>query len=108
MPLHGQGQVVAAHAVPVIDDLDPLDAAAGQDHGDAGGAGVERVLDQLLDRGGWALDHLAGGDAVHQALGEAADSRHGAEYRFPGLDATERRWPGVSGPASLARRVRAG
>ena len=36
---------------------------------DAPGAGVERVLDQLLDRAGRPLDHLAGGDAVDRLEG---------------------------------------
>ena len=48
-----------------------------QRHGDAGGAGVERVLHQLLHRGGRALDHLAGGDAVDGVGGQDADGGHG-------------------------------
>ena len=43
---------------------------------DPRGAGVERVLDQLLDRGGRPLDHLAGGDAIHQRLRQEANWRH--------------------------------
>ena len=38
-------------------------------HLDARGAGIDGVLDQLLDRGGRALDHLAGGDAVDHDSG---------------------------------------
>ena len=41
-----------------------------------GRAGIERVLDQLLDHARRALDHLAGGDAVDDAFGELADG-HG-------------------------------
>ena len=39
-------------------------------------AGVERVLDQFLDHARRPLDHLAGGDAVDDGLGELADG-HG-------------------------------
>ena len=40
--------------------------------GDAMGAGIDRVLDQLLDRTRRTLDHLARGDAVDQGRGQAA------------------------------------
>ncbi len=40
------------------------------------GAGVERVLDQLLDHAARPLDHLAGGDAVDGLGAELADG-HG-------------------------------
>ena len=43
---------------------------------DAARAGVERVLDQLLDHRGRALDHLAGGDLAHQPVVEESDLRH--------------------------------
>ena len=36
-------------------------------------AGVERVLDQLLDDARRPLDHLAGGDAVDGGFGQLAD-----------------------------------
>ena len=35
------------------------------------GAGVERVLDQLLDHARRTLDHLAGGDAINDRLRRA-------------------------------------
>ena len=46
---------------------------AVQRHLDPAGAGVDRVLDQLLDHRGRPLDHLAGGDAVGDGFGQAAD-----------------------------------
>ena len=45
---------------------------------DAPRAGVDRVLDQLLDRRSRPLDHFAGGDAVDQQRIEAAN-RHGKQ-----------------------------
>ena len=36
-------------------------------------AGIERVLDQFLHDARRTLDHLAGGDAVDDGLGELAD-----------------------------------
>ena len=40
------------------------------------GAGIERVLDQLLHHARRTLDHLAGGDAVDHGFGELANG-HG-------------------------------
>jgi hypothetical protein len=39
-------------------------------------AGVDGVVDQLLDGAGRALDHLAGGDAVDGLGRQAADGHH--------------------------------
>ncbi len=41
-------------------------------------AGVEGVLDQLLDDRGGALDHLAGGDLVDEFAGKDTDG-HGVQ-----------------------------
>ena len=76
MALHGQYELVRIHAGAVVGDLDPRQAALLQADGDAGGPGVYRILHQLLDRGGWALDHLARSDAVDQPLGQAPDGVH--------------------------------
>ena len=43
---------------------------------DAARAGIERVLDQFLHRRGRPLDHLAGGDAVDDQLGQQPDGGH--------------------------------
>ena len=63
-------------------------------------AGVERVLDQLLDGGRGPLDHLAGGDLVSHGRGKHCDARHrrmlpdgrqpGQSRRLHGLDRHER------------------
>src|SRR4029434_8022086 len=48
---------------------EPPPAAIGHDL-DACCAGIERVLNELLDCARRPLDHLAGGDAVDDGLGE--------------------------------------
>ena len=66
-------------------------------------AGVDRVLDQFLDGGGRALDHLARGDAIDQDRRQLAD-RHGPgilEDRRP-LRATFSDGTGSPGGASLS------
>jgi hypothetical protein len=44
---------------------------------DAGGAGVEAVLDELLYNRSRPLDDFAGGDLVDEFGGELTDARHG-------------------------------
>ena len=58
-----------------VDANEPPAAAVGE-HVDAARAGIERVLDQLLDHARRTLDHLAGGDAVDDGFGKLADG-HG-------------------------------
>ncbi len=73
VPLDREREVSVGHALAVVADADkPAAAAVGHDL-DAGRAGIERVLDQLLHHAGGTLDHLAGGDAVDHGLGELAD-----------------------------------
>ena len=76
MALDRQREVVARHAGAVVGDPDQAAAAAVGDDLDPGRAGVERVLDQLLDHARRPLDHLAGGDAVDGGFAELADG-HG-------------------------------
>ncbi len=71
--LDREREVGAGHAGAVVGDADQPPPAAVGHHLDAGRAGVERVLDELLDHARRALDHLAGGDAVDDAFGELAD-----------------------------------
>ena len=49
MPLEGQQRVIAHHAAAVVGDLDQLLAAALYLYANAGRAGVERILQQLLE-----------------------------------------------------------
>ena len=65
--LERQPRVVGLHPLAVVFDANqPLAAELGRD-GDATGAGVEAVFDELLDDGRGALDHLARGDLVCQS-----------------------------------------
>ena len=84
MALDRELEVGTAHAAAVVGDADqPAAAAVGCDF-DAAGAGIERVLDELLHHARRTLDHLAGGDFVDRGLGKAADG-HGfpAATRMP-------------------------
>ncbi len=79
----GQARVFAVHAGAVVGDADQLDAAGLDVDADAAGAGVERVLEQLLDDAGGALDDLARGDLVGEIVGEEVDRGHGSSV--PGV-----------------------
>ncbi|OPZ28388.1 MAG: hypothetical protein BWZ02_01315 [Lentisphaerae bacterium ADurb.BinA184] len=69
--------VVAVHAAAVVADLDEAAASLLDADGDAGGAGVDRVLDEFLDDGGGAFDDFAGRDAVGGFRWEDVDEAHG-------------------------------
>ena len=74
--LEGQQRVVAIHAVAVVGDADEPAPAGFDLDADAGGAGVERVLQQLLHHRGGPVHHLAGGDLVGNLVGKNADAAH--------------------------------
>ena len=75
MPLDAEREIRLVHAASVVDDANEPLAAVLDRHLDLFRAGVERVLDQLLDRRRGTLDHLARGDAVDEQGIEAAN-RH--------------------------------
>ena len=60
------------HPAAVVDHFDAVDAAAGESHRNFARAGVDGVLDQLLQGAGRAFDNLARGDAIDQMFGQAA------------------------------------
>ncbi len=76
MPLDRQQQVRLVHAGAVVLDPDQPQPAARRGQPDAGRAGVDGVLDQLLNHARRPLHHLAGGDLVDERLGQLPD-RHG-------------------------------
>ncbi len=76
VPFERQPGVLGIHAVAVVFDAQQLLAAELDRDGDARGAGVERVLDQLLDDGGRTLDDFPGGNLVREMKREAVNSGH--------------------------------
>ena len=80
--LDGQRQLVAAHALAVIGDGDQRLAAFPQRDVDARRAGIDRILDEFLDRRRRPLDDLAGGDTVNNDTRQLAD-RHRPILRQP-------------------------
>ena len=73
---------------PVVTHPNEPAAAALELNVDARGAGIERVLHELLDHGGGTLDHLAGGNLVDELVvenldgqGHLADPLRGAHFR---------------------------
>src|SRR5690606_9405803 len=70
------------HPLAVVFDDDELLAAELHGDGDAARAGVEGVLDKLLDDRGRALDDLAGRNLVRQLRRQAPDARHSHRSRL--------------------------
>src|SRR5262249_50806877 len=81
VPRKAQPRVLAAHARAVVPHAHEAAAALLQVHLDAACAGIQRVLDQLLDRCRGPLHHLAGGDLVGEGLGQNVDAHRRASIR---------------------------
>jgi hypothetical protein len=75
--LERQGEFLRPHAAAVVADRDEAPPAVAERNGNGARPSVEGVLHQLLDHRRRALDDLAGGDAVDQGLGQAADGHGG-------------------------------
>ena len=71
-----EAEVGGADALAVVLDLDALRAACVERDGDGVRAGVEAVLEQLLQHRCRPLDYLAGGDLADQQLGQDPDRAH--------------------------------
>ena len=78
---HGERQLVGRDAAAVVGDADQLAAPLLHRDVDPRRAGVDRVLQQLLDDARRPLDHLAGGDLVDDARRELVDGGHGRVIR---------------------------
>ena len=78
MTLDRQPRILRLHALAVVLDADRLLAAELDRDRDAARAGVERVLDQLLDDRGRPLDDFAGRDLVGELQRQAVDAPHAA------------------------------
>ncbi len=70
-----------AHPAAVVSHRDQGRATPRNLHRDRARAGIQRVFDQLLDRGGRTLDHLSGrnlaGDLLGQDMNDAVRHRGG-------------------------------
>jgi hypothetical protein len=69
----GERQFVGGDAAAVVFDEDGAHASGGEMDRDPRRAGIERVVDELPDDGGRALDDLAGCDLAHQRIGQRPD-----------------------------------
>src|SRR2546426_7684532 len=84
MPRQRHRQLAGGDAAAVVAHPHQRDAAALDVDLDARRAGIERVLDQLLDDRGRPFDHLAGGDLVDELAGKNADRKeHTSELQSP-------------------------
>ena len=88
MALDREREVGGAHAAAVVGDADQREPAAAVTTSISPRAGVDRVLDQLLDHARRPLDHLAGGDAVDGLGAELADGHRIFGVRPLALDLT--------------------
>ena len=69
-------QVLAIDPQPVVGDADELDATSGKIDVNLCRTRIETVLEQLLERGRGALDHLAGGDLIDKLLRKRTNGVH--------------------------------
>jgi hypothetical protein len=76
MALEGEQGVVAVHPLAVVPDADLTLAAPGDADVDRARAGIQGILDQLLDDGGRPVDDLARRDAVDGLIVENANPAH--------------------------------
>ena len=78
-----QPQLVAGNPGAVVLDLYALDAARVERHGDRLGAGVDAVLEQLLQHRGRPFHHLTRSDLAYEQLGQNADGAHASSTSSP-------------------------
>ena len=71
--LEAQHSLVGSHSASVVYNLDQCSPGIGQDHRHLGGAGIHRVLHQLLDYGGRPLDDFARRYHIGNVAGQYAN-----------------------------------
>ena len=79
----GEQQVVGMNAFAVIDDADQVGTAVHDVDFDAGGKGVDTVIEEFLDRAGGAFDHFSGGNFIDDAGIELMNAGNGFHDGFP-------------------------
>ena len=75
MPLYGQSELLRIHPDTVVLDGDQGRAARSHLDPDSCGPCIQRVFDQFFYDGGGSFNDLAGGNLVHQIVGQAPDLR---------------------------------
>ncbi len=83
---HGQRQFIEGNAAAVVHHPKTFPPSPLDQHLDAGGPGIDRVLDQFLGHVGGSLDDFTGRDLVDEQSGERANG-HGRIIRS-GRDST--------------------
>ncbi len=73
--LDREPQLGRGHAAAIVGNRQEVGTAAGELDGDGARPGVDRILDEFLERRRRPLDDFAGGDLVDELVGQAAD-RH--------------------------------
>ena len=68
MPLESENSVLGIHAESVIGHLDPPLTTLLKRHQNLRRAGIQGVLNKLLNRGSRSLDHLAGRDSIRRMV----------------------------------------
>ena len=76
MAFEGQQRIVAVHPCAVVRDTDQPPPTALNLDPDAGCAGVERILQQLLDHRSRTVHDFARGDLVSHQVREYSDAPH--------------------------------
>ena len=90
VPLERQRQLVRGHPDAVVGHADQRRTAVAQIDGHRPRTRVQRVLDQLLHRGGRTFDDFTRGDLVHKVVGQSSDHWSGGREAGSG-----RGWPDV-------------
>jgi hypothetical protein len=103
MALQTQKSIFASHAAAVVDHPDQPFASLFDFDQDLPGTGIERVFQQLLDRGRRPFNHLAGGDFVAEVFGKKSDSR--LHYRECIHPAGKNKRPVGAGRSSLVNLI---
>lgn len=71
------------HTLAIINDLDERATGIPDEDLNLGSTGVNSVLDQFLDNGGGAVNHLASGYLIGDAIGQQVnDVRHRSTFEF--------------------------
>ena len=76
VPFQRETHLVRRHAAAVVGDLEACQPAFDQFHRNPARTGIDRILDQFLERRGRPLNDFARSDAIDQSVRKAADLRH--------------------------------